>query len=161
MQGLSVDTMLREKWHYTGESSRRGPETSLLLQCHHQVGARSGAFEDDDAGFQLVDQQPSDAQVLEHVVDAVVTFKAFAPVGLTERTNREVRSQALYPAELRACSRGKLLYCKGNPASTGFQHSVRRSPLPNPENGGCLRGVCGPSGLWRNFLCADSHDFRG
>ena len=63
---------------------------------------RSGAIEDDDAGFQLVDQQPSDAQILEHVVDAVVTFKAFAPVGLTERTNREVRSQALYPAELRA-----------------------------------------------------------
>jgi len=102
MQGLSVDTMLREKCHYTGESSRRGPETSLLLQCHLRVGVRSGAFEDDDAGFQLVDQQPSDAQILEHVVDAVVTFKAFAPVGLTERTNREVRSQALYPAELRA-----------------------------------------------------------
>src|SRR4030067_3658575 len=39
------------------------------------------------------------------------------------------RSQVLYPAELRARTRGKLSYCKGNPASTASP----QNPLFTPK----------------------------
>src|SRR4030066_1610224 len=39
-----------------------------------------------------------------------------------------VRSQVLYPAELRARTRGKSSYCKGNPASTASQRNPNFTP---------------------------------
>ena len=39
-----------------------------------------------------------------------------------------IRSQVLYPAELRARQRGKSLYCKGNPASTAYVETPFRTP---------------------------------
>ena len=40
-----------------------------------------------------------------------------------------IRSQVLYPAELRARTRGKSSYCKGNPASTAFG----KNPISIPK----------------------------
>ena len=58
--------------------------------------------------------------------DARIKF-AGTPCG-NRTPSRLIRSQALYPAELRARPRGKPSYYKGNPASTAFQQDPNFTP---------------------------------
>jgi len=53
-----------------------------------------------------------------HLEKSLTGRKRWNDGGIREHADT-TRSQALYPAELRARPRGKLSYYKGNPASTG------------------------------------------
>ena len=60
-----------------------------------------------------------------HLEEGLTVWKRWND-GVMREHDDTIRSQALYPAELRARPRGKLLYCKGNPPSTGsFENPIR------------------------------------